>query len=75
MADTSTISLCILWEDELRAAADLLQKANDAPEDEMQQSAMQAAWAACSVALHGLTKEKTVVLLAAATVRVPRKKK
>lgn len=73
MADTPIVQLCILWEDELRQAAELLKAANDLPEDDPGAlKASQQAWAACSVALHGLTAEKSVVMLAHRDVRIPK---
>lgn len=74
MSDPVTIPLCILWEDELRKASSLLRLAQTLPEDDDRLlQAQQAAWAACCVALHGLTDDAALVLLSNSEIRRPRK--
>ena len=64
MSERTTIALCILWEDELRTASRLLAAANDLPDgDPGMANALQAAYAACAVALHGLTDYNHPVLI------------
>ena len=59
------MTICILWEDELRKAARLIAHANALDDDDPSAlKAQQAAWAACSTALHGLTDGKVVSLIA-----------
>lgn len=68
MSDTAQISLCILWENELREAAKLLAELRDASDAEYNAKAA-AALNACLVALHSLTDEKHPVLISADEVR------
>ena len=68
MADTVDISLCILWENELRAAAKALQALEVAKDAEYSTRAVDAL-NACMVALHSLTDEKHVVLIGADALR------
>ena len=68
MSHTANITLCVLWEDELRLAAKLLRAAADAPDDDHDLLAQQA-YAACQVALWGLTDERHAVILAASDLR------
>ena len=66
MADKANITFCILWEDELRNASKLLAVANDMSNDDPGLGKAQSvAWAACTIALHGLTEDKSVVMMAA----------
>lgn len=70
MSDKASITLCILWEGELREAARLLKIANDMPEkDPSIGKAQAAAWGACSVALHDLTADKIAVMIGAEEIR------
>lgn len=68
MSDTAVISLCILWENELREAARLLADLKDARDEEYSSRAVKAL-NACLVALHSLTDEKHPVLISADDVR------
>lgn len=71
MSDRATVTLCILWEDELRTASRLLQIANDMPDDAPDRMiAIQQAWGACSVALAGLSDDKIVVMLGSDAIRI-----
>jgi hypothetical protein len=71
MSHRAAVTLCILWEDELRTASRLLQIANDMPDDAQDRlTAIQQAWGACSVALAGLSDEKTVVMLGSDAIRI-----
>ena len=65
MADTQILTLCILWEDELRAAAKLLHEVPTISDDDERAQAMVTAYRACAVALHGLTDDKVVVMISA----------
>ena len=68
MSHTANITLCILWEDELRTAAKLLAEMNASSEDDFPQKARNAL-TACVVALHGLTDERTAVMLSTSELR------
>ena len=68
MSSRADMTLCILWEDELRTAARLLEVAQTCP-DEDASKAMAAAYGACLVALHGLADEKTAVMVSAPAIR------
>ena len=68
MSDTVKFVLCVLWEDELRIAAKSLQLMQAASEDEFPEKARDAL-NACLVALHGLTEDKTAVMVGAAGIK------
>jgi len=68
VSSKAEMTLCILWEDELRTAARLLDVAQTCP-DEDASKAMAAAYGACLVALNGLTDEKTAVMVSAPAIR------
>lgn len=68
-AKIGTISLCVLWEDELRAASRLLKAAHDAPDDQVVEAA-QMAYAACEIALGGITDDRHIVMIAPSDLRL-----
>lgn len=74
MSDKVTINLCILWEDELRTAARLLAEMQAASDDSFQEKA-RAALQASLTALHGLTDDRTAVMLSSAELRKSSKRK
>ena len=74
MSHNATITLCILWEDELRTAARLLAEMQAADNDTFQEKA-RAALQASLTALHGLTDDKTAVMLSTAELKKSSKKK
>lgn len=68
MADSVPITLCILWEGELRAAAKALAALEGCPDSEYPKQAV-VALNACLVALHDVTDEKLLVLIGADGVK------
>ena len=71
MSDSARIHLCLLWEDELRLAAKLVQVVNAMDDnDPERKKAIQSAWGACSAALYGLTDEKAAVMLANPEIKI-----
>lgn len=73
MAETTTLNLCILWEDELRTAAKLLREAAALTDDDQRARAMATAYRACQVALYGLKDDSHVVMIGADGLRKRRK--
>ena len=63
-----SLHLCILWEDELRAAARALYAMKEANKDDFPDKARDAL-NACLVALHGLKDDRVAVMLGASEVR------
>ena len=69
MTDTVKLNLCILWEGELRKAAKLLATAQATPTGPEQNNAVVTAYAACLVALHGLTDDHIAVMVGDDAIR------
>ncbi len=74
MSNAVNLNLCILWEDELRAAARLLHTAHEICEgantsEEAKDAAASAAYQACMVALWGLRDDHAAVLMASGEIR------
>lgn len=63
MTNKASVDLIVLWENELRKASVLLAAARDENDKEKLPGMMMAAYAACEVALEGLTEDKAVVML------------
>lgn len=77
MTDTVRISLCILWEGELRIAAKALQSAFahiDGDTEEARSQRYRDALLASHVALHGLTDEKICVMVGSDQIRKRKKR-
>ena len=62
-ASNATVSLIVIWEDEIRKAAALLSAAREETDDELVSVRMTEAYAACEVALAGIDETKAVVML------------
>lgn len=63
--EKATMTLRILWEDELRAAARLIRHMHDCPRDDEEEyiRRAQAALEACNFALYGADEEGAVVMM------------
>lgn len=72
MADKVTMSICILWEHELRVAARLLQKLETIPDDEghsdQRSQCIVDGYRACQAALYGLRDEIPIAMLSSAPI-------
>ena len=68
MAGGVTLQLCVIWEQELRQAAKALATMHEASDAEWPEKA-RIALDACSVALYGLTDERTPVMIGAAKLK------
>jgi hypothetical protein len=64
VSDKFEVKLCIIWEEELRVAARLLNKLRAATDEEFPEIARDAL-NACLTALYGLTDENNAVILSA----------
>lgn len=76
MADHVELSLCILWEEELRTAARLLHRSADESlsEEDRNEAAVQG-FSAAMVALWGLTDDRACVLIGSDEIRKARKRR
>lgn len=64
MSEPFTLKICVIWEEEIRLAARLLQKMQEASEEDFP-AAAKAALNACLAALYGLKDEHSAVIMSA----------
>lgn len=63
MSNSASVNLLVIWEDEIRTAARLLRIAREETDEAKVSSLMGDAYAACEVALAGITDDVAVVML------------
>lgn len=72
--DSVNLNICIVWENEIRAASKLLQAARDEKDEDARLQRMTEAYAACEVALYGIHDDSAVVMCGSAQLHGERKR-